>query len=254
MTWRWLMGLCAVALLCLGCTGLSDESGGIYRQALVPNPDGIGTIYMGRRIAKVMGYEGLYWLERPQRQQEERPIQVIEALELQPADVVADIGAGSGYFSLRISDRVPQGKVLAVDVQPEMIEVLQLQVQEAGITNVEPILGEVNNPHLPPDSVDLALMVDAYHEFAYPREMMTQIARSLHPGGRVVLVEYKKENSLIPIKSLHKMSQAQVKKEMEAVGLQWLKTKSVVPQQHVLVFHKPDQPMQVRIDGPWPIG
>lgn len=224
-----------------GCGAVAETDSG-YQRVLLPNPDGIGKVYMGRPIAKVMGHAGLYWLERPQRQQQEQPDRVIEALDLQPTDVVADMGAGSGYFSARLSQRVPQGKVLAVDIQPEMIEFLQLRAQEEGISNIEPILGEVDDPHLPPESVDLALMVDAYHEFAYPREMMQGIVSGLRPGGRVVLVEYKKENPLIPIKALHKMSQIQVRREMEAVGLHWLEAKPVVPQQHVLVFQKPIQP------------
>lgn len=241
--WRWLMAFCLVLMLGLigGCgSALAEDA--IYQHPLLPNPEGIGKVYMGRPIAKVMGYEGLYWLERPQRQQEERPDQVIEALDLQPTDVVADIGAGSGFFSFRLSERVPQGRVLAVDVQPQMIEFLQARQQELGITHVEPILSEVDDPHLPPESVDLALMVDAYHEFAYPREIMEGILNGLRPGGRVVLVEYKKENPLIPIKGLHKMTQAQVRREMEAVGLRWLESKPVLPQQHVLVFEKPVQP------------
>ncbi len=241
--WRRLIGISLVALigLCWGCGALAQTDAG-YHRSLLPNPDGTGKVYMGRPIAKVMGYEGLYWLERPQRQDEERPEQVIEALDLQPTDVVADIGAGSGYFSARISSRVPQGKVLAVDVQPEMIEFLEQRIEEERIPNLEPILSELDDPHLPPESADLALMVDAYHEFAYPREMMQGIIKGLRPGGRVVLVEYKKENPLIPIKGLHKMTQVQARREMEAVGLEWLEAKSVLSQQHVLVFQKPDQP------------
>jgi ubiquinone/menaquinone biosynthesis C-methylase UbiE len=169
----------------------------------------------------------------------EQPQQVIDALDLKPTDVVADMGAGTGYFSFRISPKVPQGKVLAVDIQPEMIDIMNFLKKENNITNVEPILGSVTNSNLPDDTVDLALMVDAYHEFEYPREVMEGVVRSLKPGGRVVLVEYRRENPLIPIKALHKMSQNQARKEMKAVGLRWRETKNFLPQQHLMVFEKP---------------
>lgn len=202
------------------------------------NPDGIGKFYLGREIAQVMGHQGAGWLERPSRESEEQPQRLIEALHLRSTDVVADIGAGTGYFSFRIAPLVPQGKVLAIDVQPEMIEILQYLQQEKQLTNVEPSLSTVDNPRLPPNSVDLALLVDAYHEFEYPREMMMGIAQALKPNGRVVLVEYRAENPFVLIKPLHKMSQRQVRQEMAAVGLRWLETKNNLPQQHVMVFGK----------------
>ncbi|HEY9607591.1 MAG TPA: class I SAM-dependent methyltransferase, partial [Allocoleopsis sp.] len=157
----------------------------------------------------------------------------------QPNDVVADIGAGTGYFSFRISPLVPEGKVLAVDIQPEMLDIIDFLKKENNIANVEPILGSVTDPNLPEQSIDLALMVDAYHEFEYPKEMMQGVVRALKPGGRVALVEYRRENPLIPIKALHKMSQKQARKEMAAVGLQWLETKRFLPQQHLMIFQKP---------------
>jgi len=133
---------------------------------------------------------------------------------------------------------VPEGKVLAVDVQPEMLDIISFLKKENKISNVEPILGKESNLNLPDNSVNLALMVDAYHEFAYPREMMLGIVKALKPDGRVVLVEYRGENPFVLIKGLHKMTQKQVKKEMSAVGLEWLETKSILPQQHILVFKK----------------
>jgi ubiquinone/menaquinone biosynthesis C-methylase UbiE len=193
---------------------------------------------MGREIAKVMGHTEALWLERPSRETTEQPQRVVDALNLKPMDVVADIGAGTGYFSFRMASLVPEGKVLAVDIQPEMIDIINFLKQENKITNVEPVLGSVKNPNLPDDSVDLALMVDAYHEFEYPREVMEGIVRSLKIGGQVVLVEYRGENPFIPIKALHKMTQKQVRKEMKAVGLQWVETKSFLPQQHLIVFKK----------------
>lgn len=215
------------------------ESSSVYEERVVHSADGIGKFYMGREIAKVMGHTEALWLERPSREVTEQPQQVIDALDLKPTDVVADMGAGTGYFSFRISPKVPQGKVLAVDIQPEMIDIMNFLKKENNITNVEPILGSVTNSNLPDDTVDLALMVDAYHEFEYPREVMEGVVRSLKPGGRVVLVEYRRENPLIPIKALHKMSQNQARKEMKAVGLRWLETKNFLPQQHLMVFEKP---------------
>uniref|UniRef100_UPI0025B441E0 class I SAM-dependent methyltransferase n=1 Tax=Trichocoleus desertorum TaxID=1481672 RepID=UPI0025B441E0 len=240
----------AIALLLTTCLGLLltcmgpmtpavlADVASVYQQRDRHNSDGIGKIYMGREIAQVMGHQGAAWLERSSRSWQEQPQRVVEALDLQPSDVVADIGAGTGYFSFRLSPLVPDGKVLAVDVQPEMIDILNFLKQENQATNVEPVLGTVQDPHLPAASVDLALMVDAYHEFEYPQEMMTALVRSLKPGGRVVLVEYRGENPLILIKGLHKMTQRQVKKEMQAVGLVWQETKNLLPQQHLMIFRK----------------
>jgi SAM-dependent methyltransferase len=210
----------------------------IYQQRVVHSLDGIGKFYLGREIAKVMGHTEALWLERPSREITEQPQQVIDALNLKPTDIVADIGAGTGYFSFRIASLVPQGKVLAVDIQPEMINILNFLKAENKISNVEPVLANIDNPNLPSESIDLALMVDAYHEFEYPREVMEGIVLALKPGGRVVLVEYRGENPLIPIKSIHKMKQSQVRKEMKAVGLQWRETKKFLPQQHLMIFEK----------------
>ncbi|MBM0741663.1 class I SAM-dependent methyltransferase [Phormidium sp. CLA17] len=222
----------------IALTTADSSANSTYEQRSNHSPDGIGKFYMGREIAQVMGHLGAGWLERPSREREERPQQLINALTLNPTDIVADIGAGTGYFSFRIATLVPKGKVLAVDVQPEMIEILNGLKREKRIENVEPVLGSVTNPNLPPTSVDLALMVDAYHEFDYPREMMTAIAQALKPNGRVVLVEYRGENPLVPIKPLHKMTQRQAQKELASVGLTWLETKNFLPQQHVMIFGK----------------
>lgn len=231
------LGLLLTVVSPLTATAKADAPS-LYQQRDRPRPDGIGKLYMGREIAQVMGHQGAAWLERPSRTWEEQPQRVVEALDLQPTDVVADIGAGTGYFSFRLSPLVPAGKVLAVDVQPEMIDIFNFLKQENQATNVEPVLGTVQDPHLPPASIDLALMVDAYHEFEYPQEMMTALVQSLKPGGRVVLVEYRGENPFIPIKALHKMTQRQVKKEMQAVGLVWQETKNLLPQQHLMIFRK----------------
>lgn len=196
------------------------DSNNIYQWRTIHSPDGIGKFYQNREIAKVMGHTESLWLERPSREAEEQPQKIISALNLKPTDVVADIGAGTGYLSFRIAQNLTSGKVLAVDIQPEMVDIINFLKQEQGITNVEPILANTNNPNLPPNSIDLALMVDAYHEFSQPYEVMKGIVKALKPGGRVVLVEYRRENPFIPIKGLHKMTQNQVKKEMALVGLQ----------------------------------
>ena len=209
-----------------------------YREKAIHSRDGIGKFYMEREIAQVMGHQAMMWLERPSRATEERPQAVVEGLDLKPTDTVADLGAGTGYFTFRIAPLVPQGKVLAVDIQPEMLDVIEFLKTENQVTNAETVLGEVDNPNLPSNSIDLALMVDAYHEFEYPREMMEGLVTALKPGGRVVLVEYRKENPIIFIKPLHKMTQRQVKKEMQAVGLTWSETKDFLPEQHFMVFEK----------------
>lgn len=236
--------LCCIFLISLTLSSCTLETGAInsqnvYQKKIFHNPEGIGKFYLGREIAKVMGHEGAGWLERDSRSYGERPDLAIAALDLKPTDIVADIGAGTGYFSFRINPLIPEGKVLAVDVQPEMLDLIEFVKKQENITNVETILGEVNDPKLPESQVNLALMVDAYHEFEYPREMMLGIVKGLQPGGRVVLLEYRGENPLIMIKGLHKMTEKQVKKEMEAVGLVFEENKDILPQQHFLVFRKP---------------
>jgi ubiquinone/menaquinone biosynthesis C-methylase UbiE len=206
-----------------------------YRQ---PSFDGTGKVYMGREIAQVMGHQGADWLERPDRAKEEQPQKMVAALKLKSTDVVADIGAGTGYISQLIAPQVPEGKVLAVDVQPEMVELLKQRINKDKIANIQPQLGTEKSPELPPASIDLAIMVDAYHEFSYPQEMMTGIVSALKPGGRVVLTEYRGEDPLVFIKPRHKTTQKQIDREMKAVGLKLLKNENVLPQQHLFFFGK----------------
>jgi len=203
------------------------------------SPDGTGKFYMGREIATYMSHTGAAWLERPSRDDEESPTQLINALNLKPTDTVADLGAGTGYFSFRLSAQVPEGQVLAVDIQPEMLEMLDFFKTANQTDNIESILGEATDPHIPVGQVDLALMVDAYHEFEYPCEMMTAIVAALKPGGRVALVEYRGEDWFLPIKRLHKMTEDQAKQEMQSVGLTWQETLELLPQQHLMLFAKP---------------
>ena len=210
-----------------------------YETRATHDPDGIGKFYMGREIAYVMGHEGAAWLERRERLITETPDEVVRQMRLKPTDVVADIGAGTGYFTFRLSKVVPQGKVFAVDIQPEMLAIIDQRKASLGAGNVAAVLGTEMDTKLPTNAVDVALLVDAYHEFSYPREMMESIVRSLKPGGRVVQVEYRAEDPDVPIKRLHKMSVDQARKEMAAVGLVWKETKSFLPQQHFLVYEKP---------------
>lgn len=204
-----------------------------------PSRDGIGKVYMGREISQVMGHLGAGWLERPEREREERTDLLIDNLSLSPDDVVADIGAGTGYFSFPIAERVPQGRVLAVDIQQEMLDIIEERQRRGAPTNVEPVLGTITDPNLPAGSVDLILLVDAYHEFSHPFEMGTAMVEALRPGGELVLIEYRAEDSFVPIKRLHKMSEAQSIREMEAIGLQHVRTEDFLPQQHLMVFEKP---------------
>jgi ubiquinone/menaquinone biosynthesis C-methylase UbiE len=199
-----------------------------------PSFDGIGKFYMGREISDVLGHQGAEWLERKDRKAEEQPQKMVAALELKSTDVVADVGAGSGYISQLLATKVQQGKVVAIDIQPEML----LLIKQLKIANIEPHLGTEKSPELAAASIDLALMVDAYHEFSYPREMMLGIVSALKPGGRVVLTEYRGEDPKVFIKPHHKTTQKQIRRELEAVGLKWQKTSSVLPQQHLMFFTK----------------
>jgi len=203
--------------------------------------DGIGKWYMGREISHVMGHLGAGWLERPARERQERTDLLISRFPLAEDDVVADIGAGTGYFTFPVAERVPQGRVYAVDIQEEMLTFVEERIDETGQSNVTPLLGTVTDPGLPESSVDLAFIVDAYHEFSHPREMGEALVRALKPGGRLLLIEYRAEDPAVPIKPLHKMSEAQVRREMDVLGLEWVETQDYLPQQHVLVFAKPER-------------
>ncbi len=203
------------------------------------SPDGIGKFFHGREIAKVMGHPAIGWLERDEREKEEAPSKAIGAMDLAPDAVIADIGAGSGYYSFRISPRVPQGKVMAIDIQPEMLEFLKKHADELTITNVVPHLGAIDDLKLPPASLDAALLVDAYHEFSQPAEMLASLVRSLKPGGRVFLLEFRGEDPAVPIKALHKMTEAQARLEFEAAGLRFVSNRSDLPWQHFMVFQRP---------------
>jgi len=205
------------------------------------DPDGIGKFYLGREIAHVMGHQAADWLERPEREIEERPDLLLEALHIKPGQSVADIGAGSGYFTRRLARLVGErGTVYAVDIQPEMLDLLTNKMAELKIGNVKPTLGDVADPHLPPSSVDLILMVDVYHEFDHPYEMVRQMIPSLRPGGRLIFVEFRGEDPKVPIKRVHKMTEAQLRRELAVHPLQWVEALEVLPRQHIFIARKPE--------------
>ena len=210
-----------------------------YETRAIHDPDGTGKFYMGREIAHVMGPGGIPWLDRSSRDEEEHPDVVINALELHGGETVADLGAGSGYFTFRLAPKVgSRGKVVAVEIQDEMIDVLRRRAKEQKAANVEVVKGAESDPHLPPSTVDVVLMVDVYHELSYPFEVISAVRKALKPGGRVVFVEYRKEDPKVAIKELHKMSVEQLDLEMRAVGLVRLRTVETLPLQHIVIFGK----------------
>ncbi len=203
-------------------------------------PDGLGKWYMGREIAHYMTHHGAPWLERLEREDEERPTKLLSALNLQPGQTVADVGAGSGYLTWRLAQAVgPSGHVYATDIQAEMLTILRTNMTQHGVTNVIAVLGGATDPHLPTNAFDLVILVDVYHEFDFPYEMTAGMARALKPRGRLVFVEYRGEEKWIPIKPLHKLTEFQVRQEMALHPLEFLTNYPVLPRQHILVFQRP---------------
>lgn len=213
-----------------------------YETREVHDPNGTGRFYMGREIAQVMGPGGIPWLDRLQRDEEQKPEVVLGALGLHGGETVVDLGAGSGYFTFRITPLVGKtGKVLAVDVQDEMLDTLRRRAAAQKMTNVVVVKGSEKDPNLPTNAVDVVLMVDVYHELAYPFEIMAKVRQALKPHGRIVFVEYRKEDPKVPIQELHKMSVAQLEKEMKAVGFTRVQTIETLPVQHIVIFQKSRQ-------------
>jgi precorrin-6B methylase 2 len=231
----------ALFALLLAALGARPEEPSRYEYRKEHDPDGTGKFYMGREIAQVMGHQGAGWLERPEREKEEAPSKMLEALKLTEGLVIADIGAGTGYHSFRMAEKVgPKGKVYAVDIQPEMLDIIRKRMKEKGVSNVEPVRGTESDPKLPPASVDLILMVDVYHEFSHPFEMTEAMVKALKPKGRIVFVEFRLEDPKVPIKLVHKMTEKQVIKEMEPHPLRCVGTIGVLPWQHIIVFERKD--------------
>lgn len=217
------------------------DNSGRYVKKRIHDPNGIGKFYMGREIAHVMGFAGARWLERPEREEEERLTLLIKSLKLKPGMIVADIGAGSGVISMLMApELLPDGKVMAVDIQQEMLDRLKANYDRIGLKNIIPIKGKVASPNLKPGTIDLIILVDVYHEFEFPYEMTGQLAKSLKPGGRIAWVEYRKEDRTVPIKLVHKMTESQVKKEagQPEFGLEYVETIGVLPRQHIIVFKR----------------
>ena len=196
--------------------------------------------YMGRPIADVMTFHGADWLVRPEREQEEQPEAMLDALKIAPGATVADVGAGVGYTSLKLARRVgPSGTIYATDVQPEMLRMLAANARDAGVKNIRPVRGPATDPKLPEAKVDLILMVDVYHECIDPEATLQGLRKALKPGGRLVLVEFRGEDPEVPIKPEHKMTYAQVRKELEPQGFTFKESLEFLPWQHIIFFEKP---------------
>jgi ubiquinone/menaquinone biosynthesis C-methylase UbiE len=227
-------------MVCLLCAAFSGTLSAAERYESGPKTrNGVGKYYMGREMAHFMSHRGAPWLERGTREQEERPDLLMKALELKPGMKVADIGCGSGYYSRRMAKVVgDKGLVYGVDIQKEMLAILHRNMAANSLTNYQAILNTTTDSKLPKNTIDLAIFVDVYHEFDHPYEMMLSICDSLKPGGRIALVEYRMEDPKVPIKLLHKMTEAQVKKEMSVQPVTFVKTVRNLPWQHVIIFEK----------------
>jgi ubiquinone/menaquinone biosynthesis C-methylase UbiE len=205
-----------------------------------PSANGTGKVYMGREIAHVMSFEGVDWLERNSRTQEENTSLALASLPLKSNSVVADVGAGSGFYTFRVAQRIPKGKVYAVEIQDDAIAYLKKKALDDRLTNVEVIKGNEKAPNLPANSIDLAFMVDVYHELQHPAAYLSALSKALKPNGQLLLLEYKEEDPMVAIKPEHKMSVKQAKKELAANGFKLVKNGTFLPLQHFLLFEKKD--------------
>ncbi|QBA64038.1 class I SAM-dependent methyltransferase [Muriicola soli] len=215
--------------------GENAETGYTFRSG---DPNGIGKWYMGREIAYVMGYQGINWLERPEREKEEQTSLLLENMDIKPDDRIADIGAGSGYHVFKMAPMAKNGIVYAVDIQDGMLTALRARKKKEQAINVEVIKGSEQSIKLAENSVDKVLMVDVYHEFSYPREMMASVVKALRDKGKLFLIEYRGEDRTVPIKKVHKMTVKQAVKELEAAGMKLEKNINNLPWQHCMIFIK----------------
>jgi SAM-dependent methyltransferase len=235
---------CLLALL-LALPALAEDAANpnrpVYEKRAEHDPNGIGVFYLGREIAHVMGHSAgnVQWMERPDRQEEEGTDALLDALKFRDGEIVADIGCGSGFISRQIAKRIGSGTVYGVDIQQAMLDLLMKRMAMFRITNVKPVLGTTTDPKLPSASCDTMIMVDVYHEFDQPYEMIRSMIAGLKPGGRIVFVEYRKEDPKVPIKEVHKMSEAQVRKEMAVQPeMEFVETIETLPIQHIVIFRK----------------
>ena len=213
----------------------SDTTAYTYKPGSV---NGIGKWFMGREIAHVMGFQGMEWLNRPEREQEENVSRLLKNINIQVDDVIADIGAGSGYHVFKMAPQVPEGAVYAVDIQEEMLAEMKRVQQKTGISNVNLVKGSVQSVNLPENAMDKVLMVDVYHEFDFPLEMLESISKAMKADAKLYLIEYRGEDPNIPIKTIHKMTRVQAVKEFKAAGFILLENKSNLPWQHCMIFQK----------------
>ena len=208
--------------------------------------------YLGRTLAQTMSFHGAPWLTREERDAEENTTLLLQQLRLQPGQVVCDLGCGNGYYTLQIAQQVaPTGYVFGSDIQPEMLQLLNQRADEANINNITPVLGTFTDPRIPANSCDLILMVDVYHEFSHPPQMLAAIHRALKPTGVVVLAEYREEDPSVPIKPLHKMSKQQVHKELTANNFKLVRQFDQLPWQHLMFYQRTDGPTPATQPTPW---
>lgn len=220
---------------CKGQTETKDSVDYTYKSG---DANGIGKWYMGREIAHVMGFQGMSWLERPEREAEENTTTLLKSMNIQPSDTIADIGAGSGYHVFKMAAMAKGGHIYAVDIQDEMLEAIHHKKEKTGIINITTVKGDTKSVNLPENSIDKVLMVDVYHEFDFPAEMVASIKSALRADGKIYLIEYRGEDANVPIKTIHKMTEKQSVKELKAAGFILEENKDNLPWQHCMVFVK----------------
>ncbi len=226
-------------LICLSTSSIAQDVTSLeaytYKRG---DQNGTGKWYMGREIAFVMGFQGINWLDRPEREEEENTTRLLKNMDIKPEDTIADIGAGSGYHVFKMAPMANKGLVYAVDIQDEMLAAINYRIETGKVNNVTAVKGSEKNVNLPENSVDKVLMVDVYHEFSYPIEMIASIKKALRTNGKIYLIEYRGEDATVPIKEVHKMTQKQAVKELEAAGFMLERNSSNLPWQHCMVFVK----------------